>query len=275
MRPAARLALLLLAAACTALPRPRASPYHASDADLAVTRIVHGSLLVEMSGTRVLIDPWFHSGFVTRQREPLGLVPTGLPTLAAVLLTHAHPDHFDPEALTALARTVPRAIAPPALHARLAALGFREVDALDWWDHIAVDGITVTAVPARHAVRENGYVLATPHASAYVAGDTRWFPELVDIAVAFPGLDAAMLPVGGLRLLGFRREMGPDEAARAAELLGAQHLIPVAYGAWTPFPWWWYARDSVRRFVAACKARGIASDRVVVLEPGESWHLYK
>src|SRR5579884_4349762 len=90
------------------------------------------------------------------------------------------------------------------------------------------------------------------------------------------GVQTCALPIfGGLRLLGFRREMGPDEAARAAELLGAQHLIPVAYGAWTPFPWWWYARDPARRFVAACKARGIASDRVVVLEPGESWHLYK
>jgi len=275
VRSAPRLALLVLVAACAALPRPRASSYHPSDADLGVTRIVHGSLIVEMSGTRVLIDPWFHSGLVTRQREPLGLVPAGLPTLAAVLLTHAHPDHFDPEALRALALTVPRVIAPPALHARLAPLGFRQVDDLEWWNHVAVDGMTVTAVPARHAVRENGYVLVTPRASAYVAGDTRWFPQLVDVATAFPALDAAMLPVGGLRLLGFRREMGPDEAARAAALLGAHHLVPIAYGATTPFPWWWYARNPTTRFVAACKAQGIGEERIVVLQPGESWHLYK
>jgi len=80
-------AALVLVAACAPVPVPRRSVYHPSDADLSVTRIVHGSVIIEMHGTRVLVDPWFHSGWVTRQDEPLGLVPEGLPSFAAVLIS--------------------------------------------------------------------------------------------------------------------------------------------------------------------------------------------
>jgi len=41
----------------------------------------------------------------------------------------------------------------------------------------------MTAVPARH----------------YIPGDTRYFPELVDVATRFPHFDAALLTVGGER----------------------------------------------------------------------------
>jgi len=275
MRPHRLLVAVALAAACTAVPIPRRSVYHPSDADLSVTRIVHASLILEMRGTRVVLDPWFDSGWVIRQQEPLGLTPEGLPSFAAVLVTHRHPDHFDPGALRRLAATVPEVVARPELHARLARLGFRRVTDLGWWDRTRVGDIDVTAVPARHGVPENGYVLAAGGVTAYVAGDTRYYDELVDVATVFPALDVAVLPVGGLRLLGFPREMGPGDAARAAAVLGARRLIPMGYGEEGAFPLRWHALRPVERFVKACAERGIDRQRIVVLEPGESWHYYK
>jgi len=270
------LAAALLVAACSALPVPRRASYHAADADLSVTRIAHGAVILEVGGTRLLVDPWFHSGFVIRQREPLGLTPDGLPPLAAVLLTHGHGDHFDERALGQLAATVPVAVARPDLHARLVKLGFKEVVDLDWWDKAPIGGATVTAVPARHAVPENGYVVEGGRVQVYVAGDTRYFPELVDVATRFPHLDAALLPVGGERYLGFAREMGPADAARAAAVLGPpERLIPIGYGKRGGFPLRWFARRPTERFIEECKERGIEAKRIVVLEPGESWHYYK
>ena len=113
-----------------------------------------------------------------------------------MLVTHGHRDHFDPSALRRLAATVPEVVARPELHDRLAALGFRTVTDLGWWDHTRVGEVDVTAVPARHRVPENGYVLGGGGVTVYVAGDTRYFDELVDVATVFPGLDAAASYLG-------------------------------------------------------------------------------
>src|SRR5439155_1301028 len=105
-----------------------------------------------------------------------------------------------------------------------------------------------TAVPRRHAVPENGYVVESDRVQVYVAGDTRYFPELVDVATRFPHLDVALLPVGGERYFGFGREMGPADAARAAALLGPARVIPIGYGKRGGFPLLWFARHPSERF---------------------------
>ncbi|MGH7894096.1 MAG: MBL fold metallo-hydrolase, partial [Candidatus Binatia bacterium] len=149
------------------------------------------------------------------------------------------------------------------------------VTPLEWWDHTDVGPIRVTAVPADHPVRENGYVLTTERARVYVAGDTRYFREMADIATAFPALDVAFLPVGGERLVGLKQTMDPAEAAKAAKLFDPKRIVPIAYGAGGGFPFVWYTGDAVQRFREEAHAAGVAAGRVVVLEPGESWHYYR
>jgi L-ascorbate metabolism protein UlaG (beta-lactamase superfamily) len=268
------LAAVAAAIGCSAVPLPRRSPYHPADADLSITRIVHASLIVDLRGTRVLVDPWFYSGFVMRQREPLGLTPPDLPGVAAVVLTHEHGGHMDTAALRDLAPSVPQVIAPARLADRLRELGFEHVTSLEWWETSTIGDVRITAVPAAHSVPENGYVLESGGVSAYLAGDTRTFDELGEVAARFPHLDVALLPVTGERLLGLRRTMGPAEAAAAAAKLGAGRVIPIAYGKQGGFPLRWFARRPVTDFVAAAKDAGIGRERIIVLEPGESWHYY-
>lgn len=272
---AALLVLALAAGACAPVPLPRGSPYHASDADLGITRVVHGTVILELRGTRVIVDPWFHSGLFVRQREPLGLTPDRVPPLDAVLITHDHRSHFDTDSLAELAKTVPRAIARPELAPKLAKLGFKDVVPLVWWEKTRIGDVTVTAVPARHGVGTNGYVLEHGATSVYVAGDTFYFAGLVDIATRFAKLDVALLPVGGQRLLGVKREMSPVDAAKTAAVLRAKRVIPIGYGEAGGFPIRWWSRKPAERFAEACKDRGIDAGRVVVLEPGESWHYFE
>jgi L-ascorbate metabolism protein UlaG (beta-lactamase superfamily) len=272
---AALAALLLVACgACAPIPLASESAFHPSDAALGVTRVVHGTFVLELDNRRLLVDPWFHSGLFTRQREPLGLTPATLPRLAAVLLTGDVPDRLDPHALRDLAATVPRAIAPPSLRERLLDLGLREVTGLAWWEPTAVDGLTITAVPAGGGPTTNGYVVVSPAARVYIAGPTPPFPGLVDIAVAFPRLDVAILPIGGRRVFGILHEMTPEQAAEAAATLDAARVVPSGYGARSRSPFTWYGGSPLDRFRTAMAGKGLA-ERVLVLEPGESWHYAK
>jgi len=268
------LALLALLVACAPPPPPKVGAYHGSDADLGVTRIAHGGVVVELGGHRFLIDPWLHAGLVVRHREPLGLSPATMPQASAVLITHEHGTHFDPRALGSLAAKVPRAVGPPTLSARLGSLGFGEVVTLDWWADTVIDGVRITAIPARHSVRENGYVLQSDDVVIYAAGDTEATPAFADVARVFGHVDVALLPIGGWRRLGDRDEMDPEEAADAARVLGARRVIPIGYGATAPFPFVTTARTPTTRFRAAAEAAGLAPEQIVVLEPGESWHYF-
>ena len=273
MRYAGLALLLPLLAACPPLPQARQATFHPSDAELTVTRIVHGSFVLEMHGTRLLLDPWFNSTWVMRQREPLGLTPATLPKLSAVLLTGDDVTRFDPSALHDLAATTPRAIVPPAMRERVVALGFHDVTGLAWWDRTDVDGVTITAVPTS-APRENGYVLVSPDARLYFAGDTRPFADMVDVQTAFPHLDVAILPIGGRRRLGMAQQMTPAQAADAAALLKPARVVPCSFGVTSGSPLISFPDDPVGDFRKAMEQKGLA-DRLLILEPGESWHYAK
>lgn len=267
------LPLLVLMSACSSIPQPRSSAYHGSDADLGVTRVVHGTVVVELSGTRLLVDPWFHSSLTLRQAEALGLMPDALPTFAAVLLTDDDDDHFDESILTTMAASVPRAVVPPSMRDRVAAVGFKEIVTLRPWEKATVDAVTITAVPTMSGAAENGYVVERDGIRAFVAPARTAPKALVDIATAFPSVDIAMLPIGGRRVMGVLREMDPAQAAEATATLKPKKVVPIGYGAQGVAPFVWYPSDPVAAFRDDLKARKLA-DRLIVLQPGESWHRY-
>lgn len=266
--------LAVVATACSSIPQPRLSAYHGSDADLGVTRVVHGTVIVEMRGTRLLVDPWFHSGLTLRQREALGIMPDALPTFGAVLLTDDDGDHFDDDIMTTLAASIPRAVVPPSLRDRAAGVGFTEVVMLRPWERATVDDVTITAVPTRSGASETGYVLERGGVRAFVAPARTNPGALVDIATAFPAVDVALLPIGGRRVMGVLREMDPEQATQATVTLKPKKVIPIGYGAEGVPPFVWYPSDVVTTFTADLASRKL-KDRLIVLQPGESWHRYE
>ena len=79
---------------------------------MLITHLGHSAVLVETENTRILIDPGNFSD-----------AWHGLTDLDAVLLTHQHPDHLDPEQLPALltANRGTRVFAEPSILDKVAA----------------------------------------------------------------------------------------------------------------------------------------------------------
>lgn len=263
-------------ASCYAPTVSRDRGYHPSDADLTVTRIVNASVILDFRGTRVLVDPWYSSNPPFGQREPIGIALDKLPTMRGILITHRHSDHFDTGALADYPDKQVRVVARRGLGARLRAIGYEDVVEVGDWDRATIGDISLTAVPAEHSVPESGFVLQAKGVTVYVAGDTRFDPRLFwSIVAAFPSMDAALLPVGGIRILGFLMDMTPDQAARAALILKPAYVIPYHYGLTGPFPMVIARTDAPKEFAKDLERRSPgAAASVVILEPGESWHHY-
>lgn len=110
---------------------------------MELTHFGHSCLLAEFSvggsTSRLLFDPGnFSHGFV------------GITGLSAILITHQHPDHADPQRLPALVEANPQA----ALYAdpQTAAMLVGDWTAVQVGDQLSVDGLTIRGVGGRHAV---------------------------------------------------------------------------------------------------------------------------
>ena len=112
---------------------------------MRLTHLGHSAVLVETGDARVLIDPGNFSDDWH-----------GLTDLDAILITHSHPDHADPEHLPGLVRANPHAkvYVEPSIVLAEEAGKFPEVraDALAAGEQVVVGDLLVTAVGGQHAV---------------------------------------------------------------------------------------------------------------------------
>jgi L-ascorbate metabolism protein UlaG (beta-lactamase superfamily) len=114
---------------------------------MLITHLGHSAVLVETENARILIDPGNFSD-----------AWHGLADLDAVLLTHQHPDHLDPEQLPALltANRGVRLFAEPSILDKVAAGDLPSLEAaaeaLPADRQEAVGDVLITAVGGQHAV---------------------------------------------------------------------------------------------------------------------------
>lgn len=232
----------------------------------------HATLLIELDGVRLLTDPLLGDRLGPLRRHGPTPDPALLGDLDAVLVSHAHPDHFDPGSLRQV-RAAARLLVPSGLGRAAARVG-PPVEEVPVGQSVQVGGVKVTAVPALHwrsplrrHVTPIGFLIEGS-TSIYFAGDTRFFPSMADLAGR---VHVAMLPVGRWGPHPGPDRLGPASAARAARVIGASVAIPIHWGTFYPAGFWriWPRplREPAARFAA--EVAEIAPDiEVRVLEPG-------
>ena len=240
-------------------------------ADLAVTRIAHATVLLEMGDKRILTDPWFSKTGAYNPGEQLGIALENLPRLDLVIASHAHYDHFDIETFAAYPdKAVPMIVGPDMVEKAREA-GFTNVRELKVWESAQVGDITVTACPGAHGVDEVTYMLQAYGSTVYFGGDSKLIPEMDELPKRFPSVQLALLSVNGLTAMGSQKVMNDVEAAQLAGKLKAEVAVPFHYrfhGNWFTETFILSHEGTPERF--AEEARKVApTTQVRQLEPGE------
>ncbi|MEV8523728.1 MBL fold metallo-hydrolase [Streptomyces sp. NPDC052000] len=253
---------------------------------LRLTWMGHSSVLAEIDGRRVLFDPvWGErcSPFPFAGPKRLHPVPVPLASLGpvdVVVISHDHYDHLDLPTIRSLAGTGTVFAVPLGVGAHLEHWGVPadRIHELDWNESVKVNGITLTATPARHfcgrGLRNQQHTLwaswavTGPEHRIYHSGDTGYFGGFSDIGAQHGPFDATMIQVGAYSEFWPDIHMTPEEGLRAhLDLQGSvPHgaLMPIHWGTFNLalHPWAEPAEWSVD--VAGAVGQGLATPR-----PGE------
>jgi len=241
-----------------------------------LTWLGHATVLVE-DRARVLTDPLLTPRLLHLHRRAGDTPATAPPALDAVVVSHLHADHLHLPSLRLLPPGTP--VLVPRGAARLLRRTGTEPIEMSPGDAVSVGDATITAVTARHAgtrwpwsrlrCAALGYLIVGAGAT-YFAGDTVAFPGMAGL---HPGLDVALLPVGGWGPWLRGRHLDPPGAAGCLPALRPRVAVPIHYGTFWPTGLGWLRpavfHEPGRTFAA--HARAHASEvEVRVLAPGHA-----
>jgi L-ascorbate metabolism protein UlaG (beta-lactamase superfamily) len=269
----------------------------APESGLRVTWMGHSTMVVEVDGVRVLIDPvWDERASPVPWTGPKRFFAAPLrleemPEIDVVIVSHDHYDHLGQTTIQRLS-----GMAAMAGARWVTSLGVGEIlrgfgvargriTELDWTECVSIAGrggeLQVTALPARHFSGRglgnrfetlwSSFLLKAARHTVYFGADSGYWEGFREIGAEYGPFDLTMLEIGAYNELWKDIHMGPDGAAEAFEALGrAGLLMPIHWGLFDLALHGW--RQPMERMVEVAEERGI---RLWSPEPGRPTEVVK
>jgi L-ascorbate metabolism protein UlaG (beta-lactamase superfamily) len=269
------------------LPRRNEAPDFGSG---SIFFIGTATVVIRYAGFTILTDPNFlhqgdhvHLGYglISRRRTNPAVEIEDLPSLDFVLLSHIHGDHFDRVAERKLNRATPIVSTRHAV-AYLKRKGFTATHALGTWETLPITKgearLRLTAMPGTHAHGPLAAALPPVMGSMlefqaagretrlrlYISGDTLVHDRLKEIPRRYPGIDLALLHLGGTKVLGILVTMDARQGVEAIRTIEPRTAIPIHYNDYTVF------KSPLEDFKRAVAEAGL-EERVHYLAHGDTY----
>ncbi len=214
----------------------------------------HAAFALENEGKTILIDP-----FLTG--NPKAAASADDIAADAILLTHGHGDHFG-DTVAIAKRTGAPVVAIVEIAREIEQEGVQVFDPniggtieLDWGSVRLTPAWHTSTTPKGTVNVAAGLVVEIGDKRIYHLGDTGLFSDLA-LPKRRGHLDVALMCIGG------HYTMDRFDAVVAAELVGADQVIPCHYNTFPP------VETDVQAFKSDVQNAGYAE--VVILEPGET-----
>lgn len=253
-----------------------------------VTWLGHSSLMLQMHGMNILIDPVFSKrtspvSFAGPKRfSDLPVEIGDLPHIDIVVISHDHYDHLDMDTVRALDEKTERFIVPLGVENHLERWGVsaEKITNMAWWEETEINGLTVGCTPSRHFSGRRvvdsdktlwaSWVFKDGFHQIFESGDGGYGGHFEEIHDRYGDFDFVMIDCAQYNMKWHYVHMFPEESAMAAEALGAKAVMPVHWGAFvlSSHPW----DDPPERFTAAAENLGLT---VVTPRIGETMSLDK
>lgn len=230
-----------------------------------IKKLPWAGIRIEMEKLSIVIDPLYHfPEKLGKPQEPLYPLSSFGPA-AAVLITHQHPDHFDPQAIidaygSEIPVFVPREIAAVAVQS-----GLKHVTGVDVGEACTVGDFTIIAAPSADGSGDPqiSWIVRGEGKQIIHAGDTLWHGHWWKLVKAYGEFDAACLPVNGAvtQFPGVSPHsnqpicLTPEQAVTAAEILRAKTLIPIHYKTANHPPIYTQTPDLLNRLTQSAENR--------------------
>lgn len=250
---------------------------------LRITWLGHSTLIVEIEGQRLLIDPvWGKYVAPLELAASARFIPpplpfSELPDIDAVLISHDHYDHLDyPTILKLKEKKVPFFV-PLGLGAHLEYWGVAPelIHEKEWWDESVLGNLVIACTPARHFSGRSlvdkdktlwaGWAIVGKERRVFYSGDTALFGGFKEIGNRYGPFDATMIESGAYNALWADVHLGPEQAVVAHQMLGGKLLIPVHWGMFDLGLHGW--TEPMERILVAAKKSNVP---IATMIPGAS-----
>ena len=241
--------------------------------EVYITWLGHSSILIQMHGMKLLIDPVF-----SQKASPVAFagpsrfsdVPISvkeLPGIDVVLLSHDHYDHLDMKTIMELNAKTTCFVVPLGVENHLERWGVErdKIYNMAWWEEIEINGLTIGCTPARHYSSRSfldagntlfaSWVLKDEYHQLYESGDTGFGGHFEAIHEKYGDFDLVLMDCAQYDMKWHPIHMLPEESVNASAILGAKLAMPIHWGAYVLSTHGW--DDPPERFVTAAEAQGL------------------
>lgn len=206
-----------------------------------IQKLPWAGIRAQDGSTAIAIDPLYHFPARYGQSHETLHPLSEFGNVDAVLITHHHEDHFDPEAIREYYGEDVPVFMPAESTALAAKAGLTNVHGATPGQSFTVGTLRVSAVPSVDGTGDAqvAWVVEGGGRKIIHAGDTLWHGYWWEIAAEHGPFEAACLPVNGAVLeipelsppSGQPICLTPEQAVSAATILGAKRLVPIHHTA--------------------------------------------